>query len=24
MGLNAQEYVAIMGIHTVGFANDDN
>ena len=24
MGLNAQEYVALMGIHTVGFSNDDN
>jgi catalase (peroxidase I) len=24
MGLNAQEFVALMGIHTVGFANDDN
>ena len=24
MGLNAEEYVALMGSHTLGFANDDN
>ena len=24
MGLNAEEYVALMGSYTLGFANDEN